>query len=352
MTVVKNGKAVKTFASRTDYLNENKAYELLRGTGLAPQLLYSYDGCIEHSLVEGPLLSDLIRDPSADAPELLRLFGLFCDWYNAFRDKTGLALGKVRFESFVVSSGKLVCTDFDDCRTGFAEKDLASAVAQLCLASKPFGPQGISAAKLFMLCASEKIKYDPEALSRCMKPVLKAECRSAKVRYDEAEGEYLSVVCCMAGLILAGGKHPVHSAVRGLMTAPQRFVSATQPDEDVPGGFEPVYTQLPASDSAGRVAEVLRKTGQPWTLVLSTNMPEIPPVLVKALLCAEKDETEAVMVEAGGKVRDFPVLLRTDAAVYDLEHASSEGKHSMTAALSRRPVKIVRLESLETVSPQ
>ena len=166
MTVVKNGKAVKTFANRTDYLNENKAYELLRGTGLAPQLLYSYDGCIERSLVEGPLLSDLIRDPAADAPELLRLFGLFCDWYNAFRGKTGLTLGKVRFESFVLSSGKLVCTDFDDCRTGFVEKDLASAVSQLCLVPQPFRAQGMSAAKLFMLSASEKIKYDPEALSR------------------------------------------------------------------------------------------------------------------------------------------------------------------------------------------
>ncbi|MCR5009902.1 MAG: hypothetical protein K6A91_03085 [Clostridia bacterium] len=352
MTVVKNGKAVKTFANRTDYLNENKAYELLRGTGLAPQLLYSYDGCIERSLVEGPLLSDLIRDPSADAPELLRLFGLFCDWYNAFRSKTGLTLGKVRFENFVLSSGKLVCTDFDDCRTGFAEKDLASAVSQLCLVPQPFGAQGMSAAKLFMLSASEKIKYDPEVLCQRMVPVFKAECRKAGIKYDVSEGEYLSVVCCMAGLILAGGKYPVQSAVRGLMTAPQRFVSVTQQGADVPGGFEPVHTQLGAADSAGRIAEVLRKTTQPWTLVLSTNMPEIPPVLLKALLCADKEETEAVMVEAGGKVRDFPVLLRTNSAVYDLEHGSDNGKKTVTGALSRRPVKIVRLESLETQSPQ
>ena len=184
-----------------------------------------------------------------------------------------------------------------------------------------------------------------------MAPVLKAECRRSGVPYDEAEGEYLSVVCCMAGLILAGGKYPAQSGTRGLMTASERFVSVPQGISDVPGGFEPVHTQLPAADSSGRVAEVLRKTTQPWTLVLSTNMPEIPPVLVRALLCAEKEETEAVMVEAGGKIRDFPVLLRTKAAVYDLEHASANGKRTITGALSRRPVKIVRLESLETQAP-
>ena len=351
MTVVKNGKAVKTFASRTEYLNENKAYELLRGTGLAPRLLYSYDGCVERSLVDGPLLSDLITENAADAPELMRLFGLFCDWYNAFKEKTGLALGKVRFDSFVLGSEGLVCTDFDYCRAGFTEKDLASAAAQLYIRQQPFSAQSLTLAKLFMLCASEKIKYDPEALSQRIAPVLRAECKEAGIAYDAVEGEYLSVVCCMAGLVLAGGRYPVSSAVKGLMSAPERFVSVTAEGADVPGGFEPVMTQLSADDSSGRVAEVLKKASQPWTLVLSTNMPEIPAVLTRALLCAEKDEAEAVMVEAGGKVRDFPVLLRTKAAAYDLEYGSENGKKTMTGALSRRPVKIVKLESLEVQAP-
>ena len=351
MTVIKNGKAVKTFASRTEYLNENKAYELLRGTGLAPKLLYSYDGCIERSLVDGPLLSDLIAEKAADAPELMRLFGLFCDWYNAFKGKTGLALGKVRFENFVLGAEGLVCTDFDDCRAGFTEKDLASAAAQLYIRQQPFSAQDLTLVKLFMLCASEKIKYDPEVLSQRMAPVLKAECREAGIAYDEAEGEYLSVICCMAGLVLAGGRYPVSSATKGLMSAPERYVSVTAEKTDVPGGFESVRTQFAADDSAGRVAEALRKTSQPWTLVLSTNMPEIPAVLTRALMCAEKDEAEAVMVEAGGKLRDFPVLLRTKAAAYDLEYGSENGRKTMSGALSRRPVKIVKLESLESQAP-
>ena len=74
-------------------------------------------------------------------------------------------------------------------------------------------------------------------------------------------------------------------------------------------------------------------------------------MLTRALLCAEKDEAEAVMVEAGGKVRDFPVLLRTKAAAYDLEYGSENGKKTMTGALSRRPVKVVKLESLEVQAP-
>ena len=352
MTVIKNGKAVKTFASRTEYLNENKAYELLRGTGLAPRLLYSYDGCIEHSLVEGPQLSYLLSEADSNAPELMRLFGLFCDWYNAFKEKTGLCLGKVRFESFVSGTEGLVCTDFDNCRTGFTENDIASAVSQLFIKPQPFSAQGLTLAKLFMLCASEKIKYDPEILTQRIMPVLKQECREAGVAFDEEEGEYLRVVCCMAGLVLAGGRYPVQSCTKGLMSAPERFISVKEKSSDMPGGFEQVVTGLTAEDSAGRVAEVLRKASQPWTLVLSTNMPEIPAVLTRALLCAEKDETEAVMVEAGGKVRDFPVLLRTKAAAYDLELGSANGKKTVTGALSRRPVKIVKLESLEVQAPR
>ena len=351
MTEEKNGLVIKTFASRTEYINEDRAYELLRGTGLAPRLEHSFDGRIERRVVEGQLLSDLIRSSAADAPEMMRLFGLFWGWYDAFRKKTGMVLGKVRFESFVLSREGLVCTDFEGCRPGSVEKDIASAAAQLCIKPHPWSEQGMSLAKLFVLCASEKIKYDPETLCQRMASVLKAECREAGIKFDETEAEYLSTVCCMAGLVLAGGKYPVQSAAKGLMTAPERFLSVTKDGADVPGGFEPVRTQLSADDSSGRVAEILRKVSQPWTLVLSTGMPEIPAVLTRALLCAEKDETEAVMVEAGGKVRDFPVLLRTGAAVYDLELGSANGKKTITGALSRRPVKIVKLEDLEVQPP-
>ena len=351
MTEEKNGLVIKTFASRTEYINEDRAYELLRGTGLAPRLEHSFDGRIERLVVEGQLLSDLIRSSAADAPEMMRLFGLFWGWYDAFRKKTGMVLGKVRFESFVLSREGLVCTDFEGCRPGSVEKDIASAAAQLCIKPHPWSEQGMSLAKLFVLCASEKIKYDPETLCQRMASVLKAECREAGIKFDETEAEYLSTVCCMAGLVLAGGKYPVQSAAKGLMTAPERFLSVTKDGADVPGGFEPVRTQLSADDSSGRVAEILRKVSQPWTLVLSTGMPEIPAVLTRALLCAEKDETEAVMVEAGGKVRDFPVLLRTGAAVYDLELGSANGKKTITGALSRRPVKIVKLEDLEVQPP-
>ncbi|MBO4862152.1 MAG: hypothetical protein J5535_04585 [Firmicutes bacterium] len=351
MTEEKNGLVIKTFASRTEYINEDRAYELLRGTGLAPRLEHSFDGRIERRVVEGQLLSDLIRSSAADAPEMMRLFGLFWGWYDAFRKKTGMVLGKVRFESFVLSREGLVCTDFEGCRPGSVEKDIASAAAQLCIKPHPWSEQGMSLAKLFVLCASEKIKYDPETLCQRMASVLKAECREAGIKFDETEAEYLSTVCCMAGLVLAGGKYPVQSAAKGLMTAPERFLSVTNDGADVPGGFEPVRTQLSADDSSGRVAEILRKVSQPWTLVLSTGMPEIPAVLTRALLCAEKDETEAVMVEAGGKVRDFPVLLRTGAAVYDLELGSANGRKTISGALSRRPVRIVKLEDLEVQAP-
>ncbi|MBR6237232.1 MAG: hypothetical protein IKR16_05790, partial [Firmicutes bacterium] len=92
-TEIKNGRVVRTFTGRTEYINEDRAYELLRGTGLAPKLLYSFDNCIEYQIPEGETLWDRIQDAKGDAAELSRLFGLWADWYNAFRKKTGFCLG-------------------------------------------------------------------------------------------------------------------------------------------------------------------------------------------------------------------------------------------------------------------
>ena len=348
MTEIKNGKAVKTFSNRTEYLNEHRAYELLRGTGLAPRLLYSYDGCIERELVDGRLLSDLIRDAKSDLSELFRLFGLFFDWYNAFRKKTGMCLGKVRFESFVLSGEKLVCTDFDCFRKGFTEADLASAVSQLCLKPQAFSAQGMSNARVFMMAARGSLEYDPEILCQKIVPTVKKDCRELKTAFDASKAEYISVYSCMAGLVLAGGKHPLEESTKSVVSAPERFVSVVKGGpQDSSSGFETIVFEGPAADSCGRTAEALRKIKQPWTLVLTTAMPEIPSVLIRTLLCADKEEAEAVMVEAGGRLRDFPVLLRTNDAAYDLELASSKGKHSVADALARRSVKVVRLESLE-----
>ena len=100
-------------------------------------------------------------------------------------------------------------------------------------------------------------------------------------------------------------------------------------------------------DHTVELAESLGKIDQPWTFVLSTHMPALPPILIRAMICADKEGFEAVAVESEGKLRDFPLLLRTDQARYDMELASKNGVQSAAQALKHRPVRIIRLEDLE-----
>ena len=327
-TEIKNGRVVRTFTARTGYINEDRAYELLRGTGLAPKLLYSFDNCIEHEIVEGETLWDSVQAAKGNCAELERLFGLWADWYAAFRKKTGFCLGGADLKDFVITPGGLVCTVFEQCKTGYAESDIAAAVSQLCMEPEPYDPSGAALARALMKCAAKKLEYSPEILAGRIRISIENRCSRAGIEPDDAKTEYICIFSSMALLVITGGSHRPEEIEGALSDVPCKVVSD--------GG----------EDRCARIAEALAGIKQPWTFVLSTHMPELPPVLLRAMICPDKEGFEAVAVEAGGKLRDFPMLLRTEQARYDMEHGAGEGS-SPAKALRHRPVRIIRLEDLE-----
>lgn len=328
-TEIRNGRAVRTFTGRTEYINEDRAYELLRGTGLCPKLLYSFDNCIEYSIPEGEPLWDRIQAAKGNGAELARLFTLWADWYNAFRKKTGFCLGGADLKDFVVTKDGLVCTCFEQCKTGWAESDIASAAAQLCLEPEAFDPSGAALSRAFIRCAAEKLEYSPEILANHIRTAIKSSCRAKGVRPDPAKTEYICTFSTMALLVIKGGRNRPEDIEGPLADAPRKIVCAAE------------------GNLCGRIAESLKNAGQPWTFVLSTQMPALPPILIRAMICADKEGFEAVAVESEGELRDFPLLLRTEQAVYDMELAERNGVDSAAGALKHRPVRIIRLEDLE-----
>ena len=327
-TEIKNGRVIRTFTGRTGYINEDRAYELLRGTGLAPKLLYSFDNCIEHEIPEGEVFWDLVQAAKGNGAELERLFGIWADWYCAFRKKTGFCLGGADLKDFVLTKNGLVCTVFEQCKTGYAECDIAAAVSQLCMEPGPYDRSGAALARAFMKCAAGKLEYSPDVLSGQIRTAIENRCRESGTEPDAAKTEYICTFSCMALLVIAGGRNRAEDIEGALADAPCKVVSRG------------------AGDSCARIAEALAGIKQPWTFVLSTDMPELPPVLLRAMICPDKEGFEAVAVESGGELRDFPMLLRTEQARYDMELAAGEGS-SPAWALRHRPVRIIRLEDLE-----
>ena len=328
-TEIKNGRVVRTFTGRTEYINEDRAYELLRGTGLAPKLLYSFDNCIEYQIPEGEILWDRIQDAKGDAAELSRLFGLWADWYDAFRKKTGFCLGGADLKDLVLTGDGLVCTDFQQCRKGYAECDIAAAVAQLCLEPHAFDPSGAALARALMKVAAGRLEYDPEILANHIRTAIKEKCRAAGIKADPTKTEYICTFSTMALLTLEGGRHRAADIEGALADVPEKANCSAD------------------GDLCAKLAESLEKIDQPWTFGLSTHRPALPPILIRAMICADKEGFEAVAVESEGKLRDFPMLLRTEHARYDMELAAKNGVQSAAQALKHRPVRIIRLEDLE-----
>ena len=348
---IRGNKVIKTFANRADYLNEDKIYGMLAGTGLVPELLYSYDGCIEHVLVRGDNLYELLQAAQNDLSKVAALLDKFCSWYLAFREKTGLILGGIRFEKFILAQDRLVCIDLESCKKGYIESDFASLIARICMRPTPFSEKGLLIARLFTGLVADRINWDPLRLARELSTAIPRECRLRGVRADLLKTEYIITCVTMAGVIMAGGDHPIEECSQMLSYLPERVISVPSGGKaPLAGGFRTVQSEYPDECLSGRLAEALEGITQPWTFVLSTDMPAIPQLLRRTMLSESKREVDAVMIEAAGKLRDFPVLLRTETSLPELRLAASEGRDSVVSAISGRRIKVVRLEDLEAKS--
>lgn len=346
---IKNGIVCKTYASRMDYVKEENLYRKLKGSGLAPELIDSHDGYLEHEYVEGECFLDLLLAAEKDEEQLEQYLKVFFIWYEKYRELSKMTLGKLRFEKFILSDNRLVNLDFEQCKPGYAEDDFARIVAQICLYKEPFSKGNIEIARFFIYAGAKYFEWMPDLLYVKIPKAIIEESRSRGIPVHEKKMEILATLLTSAGIVLAGGDNPLDKVVEYFKTLPRRIIS-------IPDGynalveafdkFERLYTS--SEGVLKRIVEAQRDVNQTWTLCITSSMPKIPPVLWDALLSAEKSECAAVVVEANGKLREFPLLMNTGKTRLELQKAVEEGKTSLIDVLSKMPIVVIKLEDLKT----
>ena len=69
---IKNGKVVKTFGSRIDFVRESSIYEKIKGKGLAPEVTGLWDGSIEHEFIAGESFNNVINRAMSNPLEFIK----------------------------------------------------------------------------------------------------------------------------------------------------------------------------------------------------------------------------------------------------------------------------------------
>lgn len=348
---IKNGLVRKTYASRMDFLREEKLYKLLDGTGLCPKLIDSRDGFLEHEYVSGENYIELLAKAEDDYSKLTELFGLFYEWYKKYREITNMTLGQVRFEKFLLTDKGLMNLEFENCKPGYMEEDLAKLSAQMCMVPDAFSRVGVDMARFFICVGAQNIDYNPEKLVQLLPKAIKAECKDRNVAYNPAIVESIAISMVSSGIIFAGGQTPLSEITEQLSLYPEKYISlpkgkAVGYEVDFPG-FLNIQTDLGINKTLARVVESQKNVKQMWSWCVTTDMPVIPDILWEAMFSCDKEGKAAVVVEAGGKLREFPVLLNNAMTKIELESALKKGEKSLTDALAKLPIKILKLEDIQ-----
>ena len=187
-TITYEGKRViKRFGSRLAYVKEASIYEKLKGTGLAPELLDKLDGVIEHEFVEGPNAQEAMETAlrTGDSKALHILFEALCGWYQRFRDTIRLTLGGVDFSKFIITKAGLCYLDFEHCKPGYMEEDIADILAELGFIQGAFSEPSLDAARLFAEISREKLGWIPELVQEYLPQYIGQACA---LRGYEADG--------------------------------------------------------------------------------------------------------------------------------------------------------------------
>ena len=346
---IKNNLVCKTYSSRMDFVKEESLYKKLKGSGLAPELFESHDGYLEHEFVEGESFLELLVKAKDDHAALEEYFKMFCVWYEKYRELTKLTLGKIRFDKFIVSGNRLCNLDFEHSKPGYLEDDFARLVAQMCVGSEPFSSSNIDTARFFIYVAAKTITWIPEIFYVSLRKAIIEECKTKGVPVNELRMEMLITLLTSAGIVFASADGTAYECSRDLAYLPERFVSLPRGKSIstmIVDEFEKVTTLGGNGSVLQRLVDSEAKVTQMWTICVTADMPRIPPILWQELLSADKKNCAAVMVEAGGKLRDFPLLLNTAKTRLELKSAYEKGENSITEALSKLSIKVIKMEDI------
>ncbi len=369
-TVERQGdRIIKTFGSRIAFVREQGIYEKLSGTGLAPQMLYAQDGVIETAYVEGRDFYEVFLEAAGDPKKQAACFELFFDWYRRYRDITKISIGEIDFEDFLIADGRLLCLDFEHCKPGSMEEDVARLACLLALYPRGYTTAGMESAKLFVCVGASFLDWQPEILAKAVPQAAQELEERYGLKRLPAMAQYLAAYFTCSGVVLAGGKssrmhqdkrqmevdgRTMLEASTSLVAAmPRRMISVAKGEEAGFPGFETIQDEHTDFGPIEGIARTLRFSDQPWTLYLTCDMPLLTDKLLRLFLSYPKDEADAFMFEAGGVRQTFPLLLRTENAVRALQEAMEKNERSVQGAIENRlKIKTIRAEDFRDFAPR
>ncbi len=298
-------KVIKTFDNRIDFVRESSIYEKIKGKGLAPEITGVWDGVIGHTYIKGENFNDVIHRAMKDPMEFIEYSNIFFNWYRKFRDVLHISLGDMDFSDFILTENReLYCIDFEHCKPGYAEDDVADLAANVCLMGGEYTRFGIEDAKIFVKSAWEQIEMSSKRLYDSLIKYLDLVCEENNIKSMRSANEYLATFVCCA-----------------FAHAPKRRISLS------------------------KMVEALRQSNQAWTLFAEDITGENEQY-IRYLMSTPKEEYNVLFLTENGNAKLFPLLLKTEEAISILTVAA-DNKMSLTKALvSKFNYKPVSVESM------
>ncbi len=197
-TVRREGdRIVKYFGSHMAYVKESSIYEKLKGSGLAPELLEKFDGVIEHAYVEGPSVAEALETALESDRDVETVFSELCTWYLGFRDRIRLTLGGVDFSKFILTDSGLCYLDFEHCKPGYMEEDIADILSKLCFSAGPFSKRSIELVRRFAEMSRARLEWIPDLVLEFLPQCIGEAC--AEMGYEAESDEILEVLWAVKG---------------------------------------------------------------------------------------------------------------------------------------------------------
>ena len=359
----------KTFASRSGFVREQGIYEKLKGSGLVPTVLSAQDGTIETQYEEGKDFYEFFLEAGQDPAKQAACFELFFSWYRRYRELTNIAIGETDFQDFILQGDSLMCLDLEHCRPGSAEEDIARLACKLALYPKGYTAAGLESAKLFVCVGASFMTWQPETLAKAVPAAAETIEERYGLKKHPGMAMYLASYFTTAGAVLAGGKssrmnqdkrqmevdgRTMLEASTALIAAmPQRMISVAKEDNASFPGFETIRDERTDVGPMEGIVRCLRFSRQPWTLFLTCDMPLLTDKLLRLFLSYPKEDADAFLFEAGGRMQPFPLLLRTENAVRSMQDALDKDERKVQEVLIKRlKIKTIRAEDFKEFAPR
>lgn len=299
-------KVIKTFDNRIDFVRESSIYEKLKGKGLAPEIIGKWDGTLGHAYIKGECFNDVIHRAMKDPMEFIEYSNIFFKWYRSFRDVLHISLGDMDFTDFILTEEKqLYCVDFEHCKPGYAEDDVAMLAANICLMGNEYTRYGIEDAKIFVKSAWEQIEMSSKRLNESLQRALELVCEEKQIRPVRSANEYLATFVCCA-----------------FVHAPKRRIVLS------------------------KMIESLCQSNQAWTLFAEDITGENEQS-IRYLMSVPKKDYNVIFLTEDGNAKLFPLLLKTEDAIPILTVASENEMSLTDAILSKFNYKPVAIESMK-----